>query len=289
MKRINPKSDNQQPVLRQKDNVPGGIYLCQVDKTVSCAACCGLYNLADASRQRLYELLNDRTDTYTSLARGMDTILEFGRKITAQTTDGRPFPDFHHCPFIGLIGTEKSRVGCLLHPLNRINKGIDYRGLSYYGGLACEVYFCPASRLLSPALKTMLKETAGDWYDYGLVVTEEKLLNGFISRVEAVCGRPLAVDDLSQNDRYPDIVKKLLSLKQSWPHRRRPDPGPCNYFFNDQRYRKPPVDYVNVGGSSPYNDIFRELNASFDSPGSLKEGEDYIQDLIDELVRAFRK
>ena len=273
---------------RQKDNVPGGIYLCQVGKAVSCGACCGLYNLVDASRQTLYELLNDRTDAFISLPRDMNTILEFGRKIEAQTLDNRPFPDFHHCPFIGLIGTEKSSVGCLLHPLNSINRGIDYRGLSYYGGLACEVYFCPSSRLLSPALKTMVKEAVDDWYDYGLVITEEKLLSRFLFRVETALGRSLTEKDLGQNSRYLEIVREFLSLKQNWPYRRRPDPGPCNYFFNDDRYRKPPVDYENLDRISPYDDIFCELISSFDSPGSLKTAEDYMQDLIDRLVSAFR-
>jgi hypothetical protein len=279
--------DDQPTVHRQKDNGQNGIYLCQIDETVSCGACCGLYNLADASRQTLNELLSERTDTFISLPRDMNAILDFGRKIETQTFTGRPFPDFHHCPYIGLIGSEKSRVGCLLHPLNSINRGIDYRGLSYYGGLACAVYFCPSSRLLSPALKTMIIEAVDDWYDYGLVITEEKLIRRFISRIENTLGRCLTEKDLRQNSRYPEILKTFLTLKQNWPYRRRPDAGPCNYFFNDNRYHKPPVDYKTIPKTSPYDDIFRELMSAFDSPESLKAAENFIRDLIDRLAGAF--
>jgi hypothetical protein len=33
--------------------VPGGIYLCQVNEKVSCGVCCGLYNVAYPTKQNL--------------------------------------------------------------------------------------------------------------------------------------------------------------------------------------------------------------------------------------------
>jgi hypothetical protein len=47
--------------------VPGGIYLCQVNENVSFGACCGLYNVADPSEQNLTNILdyrNHRNPTY---------------------------------------------------------------------------------------------------------------------------------------------------------------------------------------------------------------------------------
>jgi hypothetical protein len=41
--------------------VPGQTYLCQVDETISCGACCGLYNVPDLDRQNLSALLEQRT------------------------------------------------------------------------------------------------------------------------------------------------------------------------------------------------------------------------------------
>ena len=37
--------------------VPGGIYLCQVSETISCGACCGLYNVKDAFYENLEKIL----------------------------------------------------------------------------------------------------------------------------------------------------------------------------------------------------------------------------------------
>lgn len=274
---------------KTKDGAPGGIYLCQVSETVSCGACCGLYNVADASRQNLVQMLKDRTEAFSALPRDMDTLLAFGSDIENRTTDHRPFPEFHHCPFVGLIGPTKSRVGCLLHPQNPINRGIDYRGLSYYGGLACEVYFCPSSRLLSPVTKTLIQKAADHWYLYGLVITEEKFLTGLFNRVETALGRRLTEKDVNRIDRYREVLQEALSLKCSWPYRPKDTPGRCHYFFKDRRYPKPPVHYGNSRHGSPFHDLFYELISWFDSPESLKAAEDAMQVLIDRLVSALRQ
>ena len=152
--------------------VPGGVYLCQVNATVSCGACCGLYNVADASRADLEPMLARRASAFAALPRTVAALDGFARDIQAGERQDRPFPEFHHCPFIGLIGRRHSRVGCLLHPLAEGNRGVDYRGLSDYGGLACRTYFCPATRVLPARYKSILRIALDDWHLYGLVVTE---------------------------------------------------------------------------------------------------------------------
>lgn len=62
-------------------------------------------------------------------------IAAFKARVEADESQQRPFPNFHHCPFLGMIEDESRRVGCLLHPLAHGNYGIDWRGLSYYGGM----------------------------------------------------------------------------------------------------------------------------------------------------------
>lgn len=142
--------------------VPGGVYLCQVNETISCGACCGLYNVADASRDYLAHMLLERTRRFAAVPRTTDGIDAFGREALAMETRQRPFPHFHHCPYVGLIGEESSRVGCLLHPLGTGNHGIDFRGLSYYGGLACHSYFCPATHQVKPDYKRVLRAAIDD-------------------------------------------------------------------------------------------------------------------------------
>ena len=99
-----------------KMNDSHDMYLCQMSETVSCGACCGLYNLPNLSREKLEDLLSKRTKAFASVPRTEDGIYKFKRKNRGPHRLSRPFPGFHHCPFLGLIGGEKSRVGCLLHP-----------------------------------------------------------------------------------------------------------------------------------------------------------------------------
>ena len=146
--------------LKPPEPVPGGVYLCQVDENVSCGACCGLYNCPDASRAYLQERLAFRTERFREVPRDTDAIDAFREQMERRESRQRPYPDFYHCPFLGLVGRENSRVGCLLHPLAEGNQGVDLRGLSFYGGLACREYFCPSHRNLPPVYKTIIKSVA---------------------------------------------------------------------------------------------------------------------------------
>ena len=106
--------------------IPGKIYLCQVNATVSCGACCGLYNVEDASRDALRSLLLVRSEKLAQVPRNLEAILAFKAEIEANENGTRPYPKFHHCPYIGLAGDKLSRVGCLLHPLADGNQGVDF-------------------------------------------------------------------------------------------------------------------------------------------------------------------
>ena len=106
-------------------NIPGEVYLCQVDEHISCAACCGLYNLSDVRRETLLQMLQRRTELFVQTARTMEAILEFKAIVEANENQDRPYLEFHHCPCIGMIGAHQTRVGCLLHPLGDGNQNID--------------------------------------------------------------------------------------------------------------------------------------------------------------------
>ncbi len=267
--------------LEKMDNqVPGDVYLCQISESVSCGACCGLYNVGDASRKALTALMVRRTEAFLKLPRNMDAILDFGRK---QKLVGKsPFRKFHHCPYIGLVGESRSRVGCLLHPLG--NNGVDFRGLSFYGGLACRMYFCPSCHRLPRTYKAILREVAEDWYLYGLLITEREMLNAFFQEIEARLGRLLKKADIVGNPRHIEMVRKFMALKVNWPFRRRPGAGLCNYFFEDRLYSRPRISYKAIGETpSRYDTILRELGSSFDSTESLHKAEHMLDRLFSRL------
>jgi hypothetical protein len=197
--------------------VPGGVYLCQVNDTVSCGACCGLYNRPDATRGRLQELLGGRTETFRRVTRDIDAIDAFRLETERREQCERPYADFYACPFLGLIGPHGSRPGCLLHPLADGNDGIDYRGLSFYGGLACRDYFCPTYRDLPAAHKEIVKTVCTDWYLYGLVITEDRLLAAFFGEIESRLGRPLAPAEISAGQPAGDALRELFGAKLTLP------------------------------------------------------------------------
>jgi len=265
------------------DKTPGGVYLCQVNEHISCAACCGLYNVADPSRKALTEMLAFRSRAFASVPRTLEGILAFQKELESKECQDRPYPGFHHCPFIGLIGENLSRAGCLLHPMAAGNNGVDFRGLSYYGGMACRSYFCPACKELPQRYKQIVRAAAQDWYSFGLVATELGLLNAFFREMEKRLAKNINAEDIIGNERKLSLIRKFLDYRIYWPF----GSGAtlCNYFFEDQMYRRSPVNYARAGvNSSPYDLIFRELESCFFSRDALHRAEKMLDDLFSRIT-----
>jgi hypothetical protein len=273
-------------IWRNIDNeVPGGVYLCQVNDQISCGACCGLYNVPDPSLDALMKMLTHRTNTFARIPRDMDSILAYKEEIEARESQKRPFPEFHHCPYIGLVGTKRLRVGCLLHPLAEGNRGIDFRGLSFYGGMACRVYFCPSYYHLPRVLKEIVREAAKDWYLYGLVITETKMLSAFFKEVEKRVNQTITKGDILDNEKCLEAIREFFELKLHWPFRPHPFTGLGNYFFGDGLYPTVSISYEAIGETtSRYDTILKELKSYFNSVNELRRAEDLLDGFIDKIA-----
>jgi hypothetical protein len=236
-----------------------------------------LYNVADASCANLTAILTHRSEQFRNTPRTIAAIDTFARRMQTIEPQERPFPQFHHCPFIGLIGTDDQRVGCLLHPMAQGNGGVDFRGLSYYGALACRTYFCPTTHQLPVRFKLILRALMDHWYAYGLVVTESALLNAIFNRVEAMLHRPLEPAFFKQHPIAAKRLIDLLQLKIEWPYRPPQANTPCHHFFFDAGYEKPSIDYTALGvHPSPYDDILVELVSRFQRADELTDAETRI-------------
>lgn len=267
--------------VEKASHVPGQVYLCQISQTTSCGACCGLYNVADASARNLQELLSYRTRKFAGVRRSANGIYEFQQSIEKRENQRRPFPDFHHCAFIGLIGAERSRVGCLLHPDADGNDGVDYRGMSWYGGMACRSYFCPTHRHLPARVRIAVRETAPDWHLYGLIITEVNMLACVFNEIEYRLNREIQPGDFLDKPEWRQSLARFFQLKLVWPFSSADAPGPANYFFEDGQYACPQVLYPEGStGVSPFNEIFRALRSSFDSQEALTTAENLIEELL---------
>lgn len=260
---------------------PGGVYLCQVSNDISCGACCGLYNVADPSFESLNALLRKRTDLFEKTARDYDSLVKFKTIIDASENQIRPYPEFHHCPYIGLVGDNRSRPGCLLHPLGKGNNRIDHRGLSDWGGFACASYFCPTCSELPVRYKKILRHCASNWYLFGLLVTESGYLSCYFSHVETLLNKHLEPEQALSNSRFTDAVTRFFNLKITWPYRPEHDNRLGNYFFKDNLYPRTAIPYDTF--QTPVSDldaIFTALGSEFRSKTELDHAEKILRDLI---------
>ncbi len=260
-------------------------YLCQVSTRVSCGACCGLYNISSLTPERLEDLLTARTEAFARIPRVAEAIEDFGRQQLGWTPEERPFPHFYHCPYVGLIGRQRARVGCLLHPDQAGNHGRDWRELSYYGAKACQNYFCPTTRELSARHQQIIREGFDHWYLYGLAVTEHRWWAAFFEALERLIDRHVTPADFADNPEAQASLRVFAALKLDWPYRRIKAPGACNFFFDDERYPRLPVERADQAiPVSPYEVIFEELESHFKSVGELRRAETMVEGCIENLV-----
>jgi hypothetical protein len=274
------------PIDSSSVNGEHAVYLCQVGPGVSCGACCGLYNVADPTPHGLEAMLLRRTRWFAAVPRTVAGIDDFKARVENDEAQSRPFPDFHHCPFLGMIEDAGRHVGCLLHPMAKGNGGIDWRGLSYYGGMACRTYFCPGVRRLPVRWLTAVRRSMVHWYLHGLIVTERRLLAAFFEELERRIGEPIDAADFSPDGEAARQFRTFAALKLDWPFRRSGAPGVCNYFFEDGQYRRPAVRRPpHTISSSPFDTIFRELDSEFSSTSQLDDANERIGVIFGAMAR----
>ena len=76
-----------------------------------------------------------------------------------------------------------------------------------------------------------------------------------------------------------------MGLKIHWPFRPDPFAKLGSYFFGDQLYSTPAIDYGAIGENiSRYDIILRELLSQFDSAKALHRAEDLLDGLMDKLA-----
>ena len=262
-------------------------YLCQVNPNLSCGNCCGLYNVPDASFDLLNRMLTYRTQLFAKTPREMESILAFKDHIREKEPTRRPIADFHHCPFIGLVGDAQSTVGCLLHPAVPGNNGIDFRGLSFYGSMTCNMYFCPSAHNLSAAYAKIVKAFAENWYQYGLIITEMNLLEAFFREIEVRINRPMTLELCRQYPELQPLIVEFFRLKISWPFRSEKRAYISNYYFNDNICPKPEIDYAALNVPVPaYHLLFQELASEFNSINALKSAEKLLDSLLGRICHS---
>ena len=272
--------------MQNLDNsTPGGVYLCQISDTISCGACCGLFNIDNPSYENLYAILNHRTEIYENTPKEYDALLEFQTIIAVKESQIRPYPEFHHCNYIGLIGENRERPGCLLHPLGKGNNNVDWRGLSHWGGFACASYFCPTCAQLPARYKRALRACAGNWQIFGLIVTETKMIESVFTIIEERIKGEISAEVFEQNSQLQKATADLFNLKNTWSFRCSGFNAFGNYFFKDNLYPRNEINYAAFDReSSEFDEIFKALGTEFKTNTEFDHGTAEIKQRINKII-----
>jgi len=273
------------PMLPEDAQVPGGVYLCQAGPDISCGSCCGLYNMTDLRRERLRNILLERTERFAAVTRNVDAILAFEQERFAREGTDYPLADFHHCVFVGLIQDGGERVGCLLHPLALGNGGVDWRGLSFYGGAACKLFFCPSHHLGAAKWKRVAREVVDDWFDYGLIAPEYRLNQALIEEVEARAGRGIDPDAMDAD--LKAALAALFRLKVQWPFRAPDAPVAWNFFSTRNTDRRERLGSI-LDNEPRLRTILHELDTQPEHvPSALRLLEERLTRAAEEIRRGW--
>jgi hypothetical protein len=176
----------------------------------SCGACCGLYNREDLSRAAVREDLAQNTELLSRTSRTREAV----HAAAAQRAQALPdplFPSVRICPLLGYLDASGSRIGCLAHP--RVTGGPDLRACGVYDELTCDAFLCPSHAHLSEDEATLAARASGDFYLYGLVVTDAAFLHAVLDGLEALAGfRPVPGD--LDHPPFRSALAALLALKE---------------------------------------------------------------------------
>jgi hypothetical protein len=263
--------------------------LCQpaslLESAPACASCCGIYNYHGHRRALITEIMVMQTE----LMAGWDGTEADIVRIGAEVLRRRPAPRFeviYNCPYVGFYDAERRRVGCLLHPKVR---GVDLRDYCRYGHLTCGEARCTAYTYLEPGEARAVMAAAGDWYRYGLAITDIDVIKDFFELCEMKLYRPL---DLERVAREPELARAFgdyLAFKEDWPFAR--DPGRFGkYYFVGQDYHLYQIDYRALGVSSPYHDgILLSLGSVIASAAELEQAIALINAKVEAFVERYEK
>ncbi|HUT52267.1 MAG TPA: hypothetical protein VM658_02650 [bacterium] len=256
---------------------------CDHGATLSCASCCGIYNYRGHDRRLVSDMLSMQTALMESWD-GSDADME---RVRAEAEARRPEPRFaviYNCPFAGFLDAERSRVGCLLHPLVR---GRDLREYCRYGHRTCGEARCTAYTYLTAAEAGAVAAAAPDWYLYGLCITDIDLVKDFFELCEMRLLGPVDPGRVTREPVLAAAFADYLALKENWPFAT--DPGRYGkYFFVGRDYHIYMIDYRKLGASFPHHDgILISLGSVIETRAELEGAVGIVDEKVDAFMEAY--
>jgi hypothetical protein len=260
---------------------PAELNLCRPDSRKSCAACCGLYNVPDATRTGLTAKLEKRSSLFRTTQRSVDALEEYQAAINHEETDPPLDAAIHVCEFTGFLDADRKIVGCLLHPSAPGNGGVDLRGLCYYGSMACKSFFCPSWSEVPASHRRILLDVLDDWRLYGLVMTDPGFIHSIFGLLEFSLGRPVDPRCLVQGE-ASGIFKSMLAWKDTWPFSESSKMRRSRYYFKATSLDAP------MDEAECERNLLESLRFTFGLESMSTEAADFVRRQVEEFVIAYR-
>lgn len=258
------------------------IHLCQPDEKKSCAACCGIYNYVDNSRNSLEKRFLYRTRLFVRVRENLLSLKDYQDIIRHRENAKRIYTTIYTCEFVGFLDKGRRRVGCMLHPM--LNKGDDLRTRSFYGREICDGHFCPSYQKIEAHEARVILDALDDWYLYGAVITDIDFVKTFFRIVQDRLGESIDARVVVTRPKLMDTFRRFCGLKTSWPFRDTTRPRFGKYYFVGEEYDIARIDYEALGARvSPYDRIFVSLSSLFATGEDLQRADRLMETLIEEF------
>jgi hypothetical protein len=261
-------------------------HLCQPDATKSCAACCGIYNYVENTKDSLERRFVYRTQLFSRVRDEMLCLEDYQTIIRHRENAKRIYTTIYTCEFVGFLDDGFKRVGCMLHPF--MNNGNDLRVISFYGRDICEGHFCPSYAKLDNNEADIILAALDDWYLYGSVITDIDFVKTFFAITQNRLGETMDAKKMQSRPHLMEIIRRYCHLKVSWPFRDATRPRFGKYYFVGEEYDIARIDYNALNAAvSPYNAIFVSLSSLFKSKEELDKASSIVDSLIKEFCRGY--
>jgi hypothetical protein len=273
------------PAYKMQESGKYPFHLCQPDNDKSCGACCGLYNWEDHSRKTLTSLLENNTRLFFSAGKKPD--IASYRKLQNETiTQQKLFETIYNCEFLGFINTEKTRIGCLLHPC--MHHGEDLRDCSFYGAEMCAGHFCPSHTFLTAAEQAAAIMVLDDWYLYGLTVTDIDFVKEFFAIVQNRLGDCLNPERCAE-PKVKNAIYNYFLLKERWEFASAKN-RLGKYYFSHAEYHIARIDYEKNWKIMPsrFDKIFLSLASEFSTGAEVVAADLIIEEKIRSFIAAYQ-
>ena len=253
--------------------------ICRPNPHKSCAACCGLYNVKDASAGLMSLELRRRSGLFEGTPRSVEALLNFKDFIATSSCLEAYDPEIHVCEFMGFLDSSERIVGCMLHPSSLGNSGIDLRGLCHYGAMACKSFYCPSWTELPVRIKSVVAELAPDWRTYGLIVTDTAFLISLFKLIECQIGVDLTLERL-RTPVLRQMLTEVLLLKDCWSLPQESKLRVSAYYLRNAHNRGGSIDLYEV--------MLESLGFSYGADLRGPENKSLLSARINHFVKLFK-